>query len=1516
MKPSRSRRLDGLVAMAAVLVFATLVLSGRSDGLVGLREESRLVCVGSVCASPLLDGRMDEAYAAALPVDGFSLPSELSLASDRTTLRLLHDKNCLYGYVKCRGRPAERATAGTRRDDTNVWKGDSIELLFLCEDGLKHLMIGAQGCVYDAAATMDEGEFWKFDAGWDSGIRVAVAADEEAWSLEFALPLKSIPGKTLSFNAMRNFVNASKSCSWVPLEQSSWVPRQASERPYGVLRLIDRGIPGGFDFVEQPTSLVGRSNSCAIRLSGALDSASFALVAGGRKVRGTLKGDILSFDYILSDRSPDARRFVLELSDGTEPLYRYAHALPSPIVEVSPGHLRNGQMILDGNLGISARCYWKMHHNYSGADRMFGGRIAKAIVLTFEVPSGVIVVNGEKKGRIMRNGSALDVFEQKSKYAYDASDWIGTIFRTTLPPGTVGDIRYALDYPDGRQDFRTIPFRVINVPRAAKLREFAAGHLCHWVSSLEEAKELAMTGANTFNSRGYGEQAIALAHALAAEGFKVRRGEFFWPGKSKHGNYHWLEWSRDDEMARAKDIDGNYIRQGNGYMLSPAYRGHLLTEDVAREAEFCKAAGIDYFAYDMEDYAYPKGELGDYRDETIAAFSDRWRRVHPGTGVPDPRAFERVPGEHPEEHRLWVETKCALWGGMIAAIKSGLEKGIGRPVTFTEWSFNHFRDIEGRNHCMRDENFFRCFDFMEMDIYSSLDRFLRFHEDVRAAWKREFPKLPLKLILTPSTERLGEGDPSSYYWSSAPKVENEVVCAFKEAATLGAKGMLTYRSATVDTEYLRQFAEGVNLIAKAEDVVMYGVSQDLKTDIPSDLSVTDKFGGKSQTWHNQKRVFARSNTFGERTLVSVSSYRESMPLTVRVECPHAGEVTVRDLESGETVARLRSGETTLAVTLDESRRCRLFLMSAAEATCLQQDDMDIREVLLPRPQRVVRRAGHYTVRRQSDIRHVDDRTLSPESYRLDVSPGGVVISSADRAGRVFGLQTLRQLAGDRSLDALSLSCPVTVPCCHVEDAPVFRWRGYMLDVSRHFFDAETVRRTLDAMAYHKLNVFHWHLTDTGGWRLPVSAFPALTNACAVRTNGPRVRDGFRDAAEGVYGPFAYTKDEIRAVVAYAAKRGITVVPGIDIPGHQSINGVFRLSCDGKGGGREICPTNPEARRFYETVFDEVLELFPSPFVHIGGDEADGRAWLKCPRCQAFMREHELKTARELQNALMRHFALYLERCGRRAIGWDEVLEGGAMPRSTAMMHFHSWPESHRAAVTNGFDVVLAPTCFAYFDSDQGLEDDAFDVYQPLNTTLDWRKAYAFNPYAGIAERDRAHVLGVEGCSWTELVCDQADLDWSVHPRLAVLAEIAWANPADRLAERLLPRLSAHRERLVAMGIGAAPTGPLRSSVPKLDPPPVEYEGRGFVMVFKPALAESDVIWKTDESVPAGEYALEVRQGARYDAQGEVVVRCRDAAGRGKAWNALRQLQRPKRNGVIHLPKCKITSYKSSKNEKQ
>ena len=399
---------------------------------------------------------------------------------------------------------------------------------------------------------------------------------------------------------------------------------------------------------------------------------------------------------------------------------------------------------------------------------------------------------------------------------------------------------------------------------------------------------------------------------------------------------------------------------------------------------------------------------------------------------------------------------------------------------------------------------------------------------------------------------------------------------------------------------------------------------------------------------------------------------------------------------------------------------------------------------------------------------------SPESYTLSVTPQQILICATSGAGLFYGMQTLLQLAQPSGAGSYSIAS------VEIEDTPRFAYRGLMLDVSRHFSTKEFIKKQIDALAYYKINRLHLHLTDAAGWRLEIKKYPLLTEFAAWRTdptwkqwwNGGRKYVRFD--APGAYGGY-YTQDDIREILEYARQHYITVIPEIEMPSHSEevLAAYPQLSCSGEPyKNSDFCVGNEETFTFLENVLTEVMELFPSEYIHIGGDEAGKSAWKTCPKCQKRMKDEHLANVDELQSYLIHRIEKFLNNHGRHLLGWDEILQGGIAPNATVM----SWrgEEGGIAAVTSGHRAIMTPGAYCYLDSYQ---DAPYSQPEAIGGYLPLKKVYSYNPVPASLTAEQAKlVYGVQGNLWVEYIPTPEHVEYMIYPRILALAETAWSAP--------------------------------------------------------------------------------------------------------------------------------------------
>jgi len=444
-----------------------------------------------------------------------------------------------------------------------------------------------------------------------------------------------------------------------------------------------------------------------------------------------------------------------------------------------------------------------------------------------------------------------------------------------------------------------------------------------------------------------------------------------------------------------------------------------------------------------------------------------------------------------------------------------------------------------------------------------------------------------------------------------------------------------------------------------------------------------------------------------------------------------------------------------------------------------------------------------------------DPSLGKEGYTLH-SKNDVTIEAATEQGLFYGAQTLRQLLPVEIYSAEKVSASWAIPGVEIRDVPRFEWRGMHLDVGRHFFPAENIKSFIDMLAAHKLNSFHWHLTEDQGWRVEIKKYPKLTEIGAYRASTPPY--GNRAGSDGKrYGGF-YTQDEIRDIVAYAAERHITIIPEIDMPGHMSaavasypeIGNTDLPDYDPKvitnwGVYPYILAPTEKSFRFVEDVLVEICDLFPSKYIHIGGDEAPKGQWEKSKIAQKVIKREGLHNEHELQSYFIRRVEKILEKQGRRLIGWDEIREGGLSPNATVM----SWRgvDGGIASAKEGHDVVMAPNSHTYFDhyqNHQKLELEKGVEFECIGGFLPISKVYSFDPVlpGTLTPEEQKHILGVQAQLWTEYMKTWDKVEYLAFPRMAALAEVAWTLPENKDYDAFTDRLEPMRARYKAMGVNA------------------------------------------------------------------------------------------------------------------
>jgi len=477
-------------------------------------------------------------------------------------------------------------------------------------------------------------------------------------------------------------------------------------------------------------------------------------------------------------------------------------------------------------------------------------------------------------------------------------------------------------------------------------------------------------------------------------------------------------------------------------------------------------------------------------------------------------------------------------------------------------------------------------------------------------------------------------------------------------------------------------------------------------------------------------------------------------------------------------------------------------------------------------------------------------SLGDEGYKLSISTDKITIEAQKPTGLFYATQTLRQLLpSEIYATEKQVNINWSLPCVSITDSPRFKWRGYMLDVSRNFFDTQYIKRLLDRMAVHKMNIFHWHLTDDEGWRIEIKSYPKLTELGAWRGKNEALKPS-RGSGDSRYGGY-YTQEQIKEIVAYAAKRHIHIVPEIDIPGHAKAMVVAypELLPDGVSNTKSvqgisnnvISPVKPETYEILDNIFKEIATLFPFEYIHIGGDEVNTSAWLQSTSCQKFMKENNLKTGYQLQNYFIKRMETMISEHGKKMIGWNEILHGGSLNKETAVMSWTGTEPGYESA-KNGHKVIMTPGPYTYFDMKSSKEDEFGHWWAGI---VSMEQVYSYDPLAKNELQKTAldNILGVQACLWSEFLFKKGRAEYQTWPRLCALAEVAWTTQKNRNFTNFSNRMGkTHFDRLDALNIAYRV------------PQPSAFLKNNLVTIKRP-WEGANIRYTTDASIPTGTSTL-------------------------------------------------------------
>lgn len=488
-----------------------------------------------------------------------------------------------------------------------------------------------------------------------------------------------------------------------------------------------------------------------------------------------------------------------------------------------------------------------------------------------------------------------------------------------------------------------------------------------------------------------------------------------------------------------------------------------------------------------------------------------------------------------------------------------------------------------------------------------------------------------------------------------------------------------------------------------------------------------------------------------------------------------------------------------------------FTIKATTAVSFDRKDKDIAKLIQYTKEKINEISGIKLKVHQQNTNKIEFvknavKIKNAEGYILKVTPQKITILYRSKEGAFYGVQSLLQL-----LPMVRTNAPLNIPCTEIVDYPRYGWRGMMLDVSRHFYTTEEIKKTLDMLAFYKINTFQWHLCDNEGWRLEIKKYPKLTKIGAWRQEIPKARiyqkDTVPEGKKYTYGGY-YTQEQAKEIVQYAKERNITIIPEIEMPGHSgaALAAYPEYSCNGKPQATpnsilhhtkqysatfnlEYCAGNDATFHFLQDILKEVMEIFPSQYIHIGGDEVDKTHWKHCPKCQARMKKEHLKNEEELQSYFIKRIEKFIVKNNRKLLGWDEILDGGLAPSATVM----SWrgEKGGIAAAKMKHNVVMTPSNPLYFIRHQDRED--FKKFHAPSFSINSVEAvYNYNPYnEKLTPEENQYILGSQFSVWTEFMSSVNHYEYMIYPRMQAFSEMVWTPLENKNFKDFIDRLNEY-----------------------------------------------------------------------------------------------------------------------------
>ncbi len=885
--------------------------------------DKQLISVGKTTTPPTLDGVLDDScWKNCLPVTNFIHPGGNTPAEEQTRILFCRDNEYLYVAIHCDKSGMNTLTkASLVHDNKFIGRGESVELMFGPDPGqYYHFMINNLGAVYDAVVEEE-----KPDVSWNSGVKTAAGTGDDFWVVEMAIPLKNLSNGILTsdtwlLNTYRNSPMRQAYSSWMTLPKISWhVPNE-----FGKMSFVEdtpglrfNSVPAGKDKSDLKLTFSGlpkKQSQWSIDLADATerrDSETILLPPGTS----------LSKSFTLDGHIIDSGILTLVVRDiNAEPVAHYVYRSSPYFLEFRLASSRG----LDGSTftvcpEFPARRGLAMSHNFPGYEKR-PGKVKLNHELIIELPRSCTVQPARQEkvlaiGKIERDGKELVQYSLKNPWMYNAKFWRSISLKTTMEPGEISAGYYYARWQGGQQSPRKMVIECIGIgqvtpPKRLVTSVYGQFLTPHWRQ--EEFDKYYNLGINTLRIRNANSSSgmLAIIDRAKKQGFYLLRDHFF-PGGSID-DYGWGKWTAEDRDARALDINGYYVSGKKGYQLSPTYRGPVFEKYMKEEIEFTKKTGINWFSFDMEGRIMPNGDNADFHPRTLAAFKEYFAKNVDGISYVDPREFMKPPtGKYDVYRKHWIVFKCQMFADFFADMKKMLAPYVGQtspwagPV-FSEWSMGQPWDEIHMDRSLRGPQFHQVFDFIEVDAYSGVERFVR--EQFLRETKLEEADINVKFIVTPSPRRITslEGEGEKYYQPLTMEHGNELKYKIFESAAFGAKGIIPWHYPLFTITAWRDWVDGIRVVKKVEDIVL---------------------DGKRVMFHGSNtRIRAHGVKLDNRVVLVVSEYMTDTPMETELSHNTDQPCNVIDLETDQSIARIDGNKTTFSVALTKDIRARMLLI--------------------------------------------------------------------------------------------------------------------------------------------------------------------------------------------------------------------------------------------------------------------------------------------------------------------------------------------------------------------------------------------------------------------------------------------------------------------------------------------------------------------------------------------------------------------------------------------------------------